>query len=92
VPELVELVASILRADLRLSQSYVYRDEAPLACPITVVAGERDPSLSRESVLAWERESSGPFEARILPGRSHFFLDEEHALLSDLVVRALAAR
>jgi hypothetical protein len=45
--ELLELVMPILRADFALVETYAYRAEPPLMCPITALGGTSDPPLTR---------------------------------------------
>lgn len=72
-PELREIVLRILRADFHLTETYVCRDERPLACPITAFGGSHDPFVNRASLKAWREQTSGRFKSRIFPG-SHMFL------------------
>jgi len=71
-PELRELFLPIVRADLTVVETYCYREQPPLACPISVFAGEEDGSVSPEGLEAWRAQTSGPFAAKRLPG-DHFY-------------------
>lgn len=79
-PELLEDPAALrallpaLRADTTLYRNYVYAEDAPLACPIRAFGGERDPNIGRAHLEAWAGETTGTFEAALLPG-GHFFLE-----------------
>lgn len=78
--ELLELVLPALRADMELVESYRYTEEEPLTCPVTAFGGLQDRSVSHEDLLAWKRQTEGPFVARMFPG-GHFFLRESAASL-----------
>lgn len=65
----------VIRADLKCCESYRYRREAPLACPILALGGERDPLVAGEEIAAWSRQAAGRFDCRLLPG-GHFYLSE----------------
>ena len=79
-PKLLHLLLPIVRADLMLYETAVYRDEPPLICPITALSGQEDPIVSSESLSAWSVQTSGAFQQMILPG-DHFFLHPAPAQL-----------
>jgi medium-chain acyl-[acyl-carrier-protein] hydrolase len=86
--ELMGLVLPIMRADLAVCQSYVYRADRPLQCPITVMGGLQDPRTDRIGLEAWRCHTDGPRVVRLFPG-DHFFLgtDEQsvvHAIACEL--------
>jgi medium-chain acyl-[acyl-carrier-protein] hydrolase len=72
-PELLDLLLPIVRADLLLYETAVYRDEPPLISSITAFGGQEDPIVSFESLSAWSAQTSGTFQQMNLPG-DHFFL------------------
>jgi medium-chain acyl-[acyl-carrier-protein] hydrolase len=74
--ELLEAMRPTVRADLRVSETYVHAEEPPLDCPITAFGGLADPTLTREELDAWRHQTRGPFRTRMLPG-GHFFLETE---------------
>ncbi|HKP85131.1 MAG TPA: alpha/beta fold hydrolase [Blastocatellia bacterium] len=78
--ELMELMLPLLRADFQLVQTYQYTDDDPLGCPITVFGGLQDKDVGRESLLAWEEQTTSSFALRMMPG-DHFFLRSSQALL-----------
>lgn len=79
-PELRELVLPILRADFTICETYQYREEGPLACPISAYGGLRDAYVGRDRIEAWRKQTTGAFSARLFPG-DHFFLNGDRALL-----------
>jgi surfactin synthase thioesterase subunit len=89
-PELVQHFAAVLRADLRLLERYRWAEHPPLTCPITVLAGEDDETVSRPALDAWSRHTRAGAEVLVLPG-GHFFLETQAAAVLD-VVRARTAQ
>lgn len=84
-PELMRILLPLLRADVRVNETYVFTEEEPLACPVTAYGGLLDPKASREDVEAWRRHTAGAFTVRFFPG-DHFFVFTQR----DLVLRTLA--
>lgn len=76
-PELLELILPVLRADFTAAETYVYRSEVPLPCPITALGGTNDVMIPRESLQAWQEHTTGNFEAHFLEG-DHFFIHQRH--------------
>lgn len=77
---LMRQVLPTLRADFAVCETYRYRDDAPLDCPITALGGLRDPMTSRDDLAAWQRHTRGAFIQRMFPG-DHFFMHGTHAQL-----------
>ncbi|MFE2728093.1 thioesterase II family protein [Kitasatospora sp. NPDC059327] len=75
VEELRRLALPTLRSDFALAHGYSYSPGAPLTCPITAIAGERDPSFTPEDAELWRRHTAGDFDTRVMPG-DHFYLEE----------------
>jgi medium-chain acyl-[acyl-carrier-protein] hydrolase len=72
-PAMLEIVIGAIRGDLRLLDSYHYRPEVPLSCPITVFGGQRDRSVPPEALMPWAEQTAAGFQVRILDGEGHFF-------------------
>lgn len=72
-PEMLKLIAPILRNDLKVYESYQYIAEDPLKCPITAFCGAKDPFVSPESVRQWTEQTSSGFRRYVIEG-GHFFL------------------
>ena len=87
-PELMALVLPIIRADLVAIDSYVYRDEPPLSCPITAFGGLQDSSVTREQLGPWREQTAASFTLRMLPG-DHFFLHSGQQTLREVIAREL---
>lgn len=77
--ELMQVFLPILRADVAVVESYRFREDEPLDCPITVFSGVNDSSVSWDQLLAWKRHTRQPrFSMQVFPG-GHFY--PHHPLL-----------
>lgn len=91
VPEQVlanaELMAALLptlRADFELCDTYSYRDEAPLGCPLSIFGGLDDVRVAAPDLQGWRDHTTAGSSVSMLPG-SHFFLHTaQDALLAAL--------
>jgi medium-chain acyl-[acyl-carrier-protein] hydrolase len=72
-PDLLDLMIPILRNDFRACETYSPRAHPPLSVPLAVYGGLGDEDTSRETLLAWRDETSGPCTVRMFPG-GHFFI------------------
>lgn len=75
-PELMQLFLPLLRADFELCETYRWRQETPLACPLSAYGGTLDEEVPQESILAWREHTSRSFQMRFFPG-GHFFIQKE---------------
>ncbi|MBR0820277.1 thioesterase II family protein [Bradyrhizobium liaoningense] len=83
-PELIDLMLPTLRADFRLVQTYDYRPEPALTCPVTAFGGTEDSDVGERELREWRQHTSGAFTIRMLPG-GHFFLQtQSRALLREV--------
>jgi medium-chain acyl-[acyl-carrier-protein] hydrolase len=71
--ELAEIFLPILRADFELVDTYEYRAEARLSCPITVYGGLEDKRVRVEDLRAWKEQTEAAFKIKFFPG-DHFFI------------------
>jgi medium-chain acyl-[acyl-carrier-protein] hydrolase len=72
-PEVMELLLPALRADLEMLDTYEYRPEQRLSCPISAYGALQDTDAPVESLRAWEEHTSASCNLRIFPG-DHFFI------------------
>jgi len=70
--ELREVFLPILRADLRVVETYRHGAERLLDCPVMACAGVRDSSVTDEGLAGWGDLTRGRFAARRFEG-DHFF-------------------
>ncbi|ATE54772.1 thioesterase II family protein [Actinosynnema pretiosum] len=73
-----------LRADFTLWERHTPTGAAPLALPITALAGRDDPRTPADSVEAWRGRTTARFRSRFLPG-GHFYLLDDPAALTALL-------
>ena len=71
--QLMELLVPMLRADMRLVETYVHRREKPLPCDLHVFGASSDEEVSLAGLAAWKLHTSGHFGITVLPG-DHFFV------------------
>lgn len=81
--ELMQLLLPTLRADFAVSETYVYRPESPLDCPITAFGGLQDREVSRRRLEAWRNQTNASFSLQMFAG-DHFFLHDAAPLLQAL--------
>jgi surfactin synthase thioesterase subunit len=88
--DLLELVLPVLRADMALCESYVYRSEPPFDFPIQAFAGLRDRSVPIHAVQAWRAQTTGDFAVELFDG-GHFFLNASLARMHAVMISRLNA-
>jgi len=86
--ELMALLLPAVRADFSMAETYSYQQQAPLALPLTVLAGRGDEYVDAERVEAWRHESSASCEVHWFQG-DHFFLHSEQAAVLACLRQAL---
>ena len=59
-PELRAVFIPIIRADVEVIDTYVYRREPPLDCPISAICGRED-SINEKELAAWQQQTTGAF-------------------------------
>ncbi|GAA3746839.1 type I polyketide synthase [Salinactinospora qingdaonensis] len=80
--ELARIFGSNLHADLTLHNTYRSFGGEPIDVALTALAGHDDPGITRGDLDQWAELTSGPFQARTVPG-DHFPSDEGvHTILS----------
>ena len=87
-PELRELLIPILRADFAVCETYAYRPEPPLDCPLSAYSGLGDDYVTREELDAWRNQTTGRFSIRMFPG-DHFYLNTARPYLLQALAREL---
>lgn len=88
-PELAALLLPVVRNDYRLIESYRPGQGAMLDCPITVLAGEDDPELSRAEAEAWAGYTRAGCRVHHFPG-DHFFIASQRSRVVATVRRAIS--
>jgi medium-chain acyl-[acyl-carrier-protein] hydrolase len=73
--DMMEMFLPVLRADLEILETYTYRPEAPLDCPISTLGGVLDSTVATSQLEAWQQQTLHSFRLHMFPGK-HFFLKE----------------
>lgn len=73
--ELREFLLPLLRNDIALYESYRYRDDAPLDCPIDVFAGDADRATPVDTTRQWSQQTSAEMRHEVFAG-GHFFIEQ----------------
>ena len=85
-PQLVDVMARVLKPDLKIVECYNYSPEPPLDCPIAAFGGAYDPWVKLSELLAWNKQTCREFQYKLFPGNHFYFRmqDNEASLLSKL--------
>jgi medium-chain acyl-[acyl-carrier-protein] hydrolase len=86
--ELMRIMLPTLRTDLGMCETYIYQEEDPLACPISVFGGRQDTEVNYNSLAAWRDQTCNIFTLRLFPG-DHFFIKDSQASLLEAIVHDL---
>ncbi len=70
--ELMAFLLPLIRADLRLFETYRHAQSDTLTIPIVAFGGREDAGVPDDDIDAWRNHSSGRFARHMLPG-GHFF-------------------
>jgi len=89
-PDTRELFLPLLRADFEIMDTYIYKPESPLSCPITVYGGLQDQEVPVTDLRQWQEYTSGLFKMRLFPG-DHFFIHVSSAEFAQFFGRDLSA-
>ena len=73
-PELISLMSPILRADVKLVETWKFDTEAPLNLPITALGGFNDEGVPRAQLESWQEHTSHPVDVKMFSG-DHFFIN-----------------
>jgi medium-chain acyl-[acyl-carrier-protein] hydrolase len=72
---LMEMFTPVLKSDFQILETYAYRAETPLACPISALGGVLDSSVATSQLESWQEQTSDSFRLHMFSGK-HFFLKE----------------
>jgi len=84
LPELLDYVEPILRADLAMHGRYMPAVAPPLRQPVLAMYGSTDHTFPAEQVLRWRACCSGSFQAVEFDG-GHFFINPHRAAVLDRI-------
>jgi len=86
--DLLEMFVPLLRADLRLSETYQFIPGTPLQHPITVFGGIEDITTPANHLHEWERHTCSSCTVRLLEGH-HFFIQQSAHLVAASILKSL---
>lgn len=87
--ELMQLFIPLIRTDFEVVETYVYRDDKRLDCPISCFGGRQDRRVSHEELEAWRDQTGKSFKLQVFPG-DHFFLRSAQPLVLRVVSEELS--
>jgi medium-chain acyl-[acyl-carrier-protein] hydrolase len=79
-PAIRDFYLPILRADTTMLETYSYRPEPPLDCPISAFGGRTDPEVTETDLHGWCEQTAAGFSVTMFPG-GHFYLQDHRAQL-----------
>jgi surfactin synthase thioesterase subunit len=80
IPDLIEMAVDLMRADIKVRDSFYYRDGAMATVPLQVMTGETDKVIDPAVTEQWRALASRSFRHDKLPG-GHFYTPEVWARL-----------
>jgi len=80
-PDLLARILPGLRADFTMLETYTYRPENRLDCPITALGGTADPTMPADALAAWAEHTS-TFSLQMFPGDQFFLTTAEDRVLA----------
>jgi surfactin synthase thioesterase subunit len=87
--ELMSLILPAIRADFEVYETYVYRVEDKLECPVSAYGGRQDRRVSPAELAAWGEQTRADFSMLTWPG-DHFFLRRFRRSLIGVMLQALS--
>ena len=86
--DLMAVYLPILRADFKLIETYFYRQDHPLNCPITVLGGCNDTKVSQAEIEQWQIQTNQQFTLHLLSG-GHFFINQHTEIILQMIAQTL---
>lgn len=87
--EIKKLVLPVLRADVKMSESYQYEMQEKLHCDLYILYGEDDLLLNEKGVREWENEVTGAIHFIGFPG-GHFYYKDNVKLFTNKINEIMA--
>ena len=82
MPELIEIMLPMLRADFAVWETYNHVEQGPLSCSITAFGGEEDEEAKTADIEAWRPYTSSTFSLHMFSGGHFYWQDQLQQLLS----------
>ncbi|MEV6002181.1 alpha/beta fold hydrolase [Streptomyces griseomycini] len=86
IPDVVDYMVDVLRADLRIVDTYEHVDGPPLSIPISVFSGDADPLAAQELLGGWQERTLAPVRFHTWPGGHFYLFDHLESFCKTLVV------
>ncbi|MGE7386870.1 thioesterase II family protein [Streptomyces sp. NPDC004126] len=74
-PDLQEMALELMRADIRVRDTFAYRPGDRVKTPLQVITGENDDVIASDAGQQWKGLALGDFRHDVLPG-GHFYTPE----------------
>ncbi|MEU7861008.1 alpha/beta fold hydrolase [Nonomuraea sp. NPDC049141] len=91
-PDLFAALLPMLRADLAVAETYRYRPEPPLSCPLSVFGGSDDHYADEDELRRWGRHTTAECRVRIYRGGHFFIHDSQEQILPVISADLLPCR
>jgi surfactin synthase thioesterase subunit len=88
---LLEMAVELMRADIRVRDSFHYRGDTTIAVPLQVLTGKADSVIDPRAAEQWRELATGKFRHDELPG-GHFYTAEVWASLPTRIVALMEGR
>jgi medium-chain acyl-[acyl-carrier-protein] hydrolase len=89
--ELMKLLVLVLRADITALETYVYKEEDPLDCPIYAFGGSSDSTTTAQDLEAWRSHTRHTFESKIFHGDHFFIRNNRQSVFSAILAKVSQA-
>jgi medium-chain acyl-[acyl-carrier-protein] hydrolase len=86
--EVLQLMLPSLRADMALFESYAYRGEVLVNCPIFALGGTEDRIAGRDALERWRECTSASFVLQFFRG-GHFFVREHRGEIVRIITEEI---
>jgi surfactin synthase thioesterase subunit len=83
-PELLALLLPVLRADIRVFETYRPLTNRAVRCPVHVYGGSDDRLPRPDQLAGWQRVSERPVRVRVFPGDHFYLTSHQEALATDI--------
>ncbi|CAH9050329.1 Thioesterase PikA5 [Pseudoalteromonas holothuriae] len=84
IPEMLDLIEPVLRADLKLNCEYVWQPKVKLQIPLTVLGGSEDSHYHIDALHNWQEVTSCSVHVKEYQG-DHFFISNHMAPIIELL-------
>ncbi|MDX3226211.1 thioesterase II family protein [Streptomyces sp. ME19-01-6] len=85
IPDVVDYMVSVLRADLRIVDTYEHSEGPPLSIPVSVFSGDADPLAAHELLDGWRERTLSPVSFHTWPGGHFYLFDHPESFCKSLV-------